>query len=101
MYLLAVLFAAASMVACCGEQKKNADEACAEEACTECWAEEGADCAAAEECAATEECCGDCEKKTVEEAVEAAAEEVKEAAQEKAVEAVEAGAEKLVDAIKK
>ena len=40
MYLLAVLFAAASMVACCGEQKKNADEACAEEACTECCAEE-------------------------------------------------------------
>ena len=93
MYLLAVLFAAASKVACCGEQKKNAGEACAEEAGTECCAEECTECEAAAECAA-EECCGDCEKKTIEEAVV-------EAAEEKAVEAVEAGAEKLVDAIKK
>ena len=66
MYLLAVLFAAASMVACCGEQKKDAENA--EEACTECCAEECTECEAAAECAA-EECCGDCEKKTIDEAV--------------------------------
>lgn len=55
-YMLAVLFAAAGMVACCGQQKK-ADEAACEGECTECTecCEEKAEC--------TEECCGECEAK--------------------------------------
>ena len=51
-YMLAVLFAAASMVACCGQQKQAEGECCEGE-CTEQCCEEKAEC--------TEECCGECE----------------------------------------
>lgn len=56
-FALAVLFAAISLVACGGEQKKAADAQ--EEAATECCAE-CTDCQKAEACAT--ECCGECEK---------------------------------------
>lgn len=56
-FALAVLFAAISLVACGGEQKKAADAQ--EEAATECCAE-STDCQKAEACAT--ECCGECEK---------------------------------------
>ncbi|MBR5196597.1 MAG: hypothetical protein IKW36_00720 [Alistipes sp.] len=51
-FAFAILFAAVSMVACGGEQKKanEAEEAAATECCGECAAEE----------ACTEECCGEC-----------------------------------------
>ena len=56
-FALAVLFAAISLVACGGEQKKAADAQ--EEAATECCAE-STDCQKTEACAT--ECCGECEK---------------------------------------
>ncbi|MBQ8205695.1 MAG: hypothetical protein IJZ78_07765 [Alistipes sp.] len=80
-FALAVLFAAISLVACGGEQKKAADaeaeaavECCgdcqqaeaAEECCGECQKAEGECCG--EKCAEGEcqkaegECCGDCKK---------------------------------------
>ena len=77
--MLAVLFAAASMVACCGQQKQAEGESCEGE-CTEQCCEEKAEC--------TEECCGECEK------VEAVAEEVVEAA-----EAVAAAAEAVQEVV--
>lgn len=51
-FAFAILFAAMSMVACGGEQKKanEAEEAAATECCGEC----------ADEKACTEECCGEC-----------------------------------------
>ena len=52
-FALAVLFAAISLVACGGEQKKAADAEA--EAAVECCG----DCQQAE---AAEECCGDCKK---------------------------------------
>ena len=52
-FALAVLFAAISLVACGGEQKKAADAEA--EAAVECCG----DCQQAE---AAEECCGDCQK---------------------------------------
>lgn len=73
-FALAVLFAAISLVACGGEQKKAADaeadaavECCgdcqqaeaAEECCGECQKAEGECCG--EKCAEGE-CCGDCKK---------------------------------------
>lgn len=62
-FALAVLFAAISLVACGGEQKKAADAQ--EEAATECCAE-STDCQKAEACAT--ECCGECEKAECEKA---------------------------------
>lgn len=81
-FMFAVMFAAVSMVACGGQQKKA--EA-AEECCGECAATEQCcegECAAEEccgECAveaeAAEECCGEC---AAEETVEAEVVEVAE-----------------------
>lgn len=55
--MFAVMFAAVSMVACCGQQKKAAEgEACCENTeCTECA-----------ECEKAEECCGECTECTEE-----------------------------------
>ena len=78
-FAFAILFAAVSMVACGGEQKKAEDaqeEAPATECCAECEAEKA------------EECCGECEQ------VEAVAEEVVEAA-----EAVAAAAEAVQEVV--
>lgn len=74
-FAFAILFAAMSMVACGGEQKKAneaeeaaateccgecaAEKACTEECCGECTAEECTDCEKKAECEKTE-CCGEC-----------------------------------------
>lgn len=60
-FAFAILFAAMSMVACGGEQKKanEAEEAAATECCGECTAEECTDCEKKAECEKTE-CCGEC-----------------------------------------
>ena len=55
-FALAVLFAAISLVACGGEQKKAADAEA--EAAVECCG----DCQQAEAAEAAEECCGECQK---------------------------------------
>lgn len=60
-FAFAVLFAAVSLVACGGEQKKAEDaqeEAPATECCAECEAEKAEACCG--ECAEGEECCGEC-----------------------------------------
>uniref|UniRef100_UPI004056376A hypothetical protein n=1 Tax=Alistipes sp. TaxID=1872444 RepID=UPI004056376A len=60
-FAFAILFAAVSMVACGGEQKKAEDaqeEAPATECCAECEAEKAEACCG--ECAEGEECCGEC-----------------------------------------
>ena len=60
-FAFAILFAAVSMVACGGEQKKAEDaqeEAPATECCAECEAEKAEECCG--ECAEGEECCGEC-----------------------------------------
>ena len=67
MFVIAAMFAAASMVACCGEQKAKEAEACCEK--TECAGECAGECEKAEA-----ECCGECAK-TEEAAPEAPAAE--------------------------
>lgn len=60
-FAFAILFAAVSMVACGGEQKKAEEaqeEAPATECCGECAAEEAEACCG--ECAEGKECCGEC-----------------------------------------
>ena len=60
-FAFAILFAAVSMVACGGEQKKAEDaqeEAPATECCAECEAEKAEACCG--ECAEGKECCGEC-----------------------------------------
>ena len=72
-FALAVLFAAISLVACGGEQKKAADAEAeaAVECCGDCQQAEAAveccgDCQKDGECQKAEgECCGDCQKAEV------------------------------------
>ena len=67
-FALAVLFAAVTMVSCCGQNKKAKDaEQTATECCAECSAEEATcndaccgECADKKEC--KDECCGECQK---------------------------------------
>ena len=69
-FALAVLFAAISLVACGGEQKKAADAEAeaAVECCGDCQQAEAAEECCGEKCAEGEcqkaegECCGDCKK---------------------------------------
>lgn len=77
MFVIVAMFVAASMVACCGEQKAKEAEGCCEK--TECCAEKAeckgectGECAEKAEC--EKECCGDC-KKAEEAPAEAPAEE--------------------------
>ena len=78
-FAFAILFAAVSMVACGGEQKKAQDEA-QEAAAVECTEQCAGEC--------TEECCGECC-----EAVLEAAEAIDEADLAEAVELTEAALE--------
>lgn len=78
-FMFAVMFAAVSMVACGGQQKKA--EA-TEECCGECATEQCCEGECAEKAECTEECCGECAEKA-----ECAEECCGECAAEEAVEA--------------